>query len=55
MAKGGERVGVKQKIERGVGQKKVGKDGKKNKNTQLIKHHKQISMTLKRSASLAGK
>lgn len=33
----------KRKIERGMGKKKVGKDGKKkkkkDKNTQLIKHH----------------
>lgn len=29
----------KRKIERGMGQKKVAKKKKKDKNTQLIKHH----------------
>lgn len=32
---------MKRRIDRGAGRKKVGKDGeKKDKNTQLIKHHK---------------
>lgn len=35
-----DRWAKKQKIERETGWKKVGKDGKKkDKNTQLIKHH----------------
>lgn len=40
---------MKQKIEKGTRQKKWVKMSKKDKNTQLIQHHKHVSMTLKQS------